>query len=91
MASFKEEIDDLKYFCSKDYRNSGDQEKKNSNMYRLLMVAWILMLVNIIPLILTWTVFAARVPGGIRLIYTIVSIVFLVIGIAAWFIVTKEN
>lgn len=90
MSSFRDEIDDLKYFISKDYRSQGNKEKANCRMYRILVVAWILMLVNIIPLVLTWTVFRARVPMGLLTIYSVISLVLVLCGIGAWFIVTKK-
>lgn len=89
--SIRDELDDLKYYCSKEYRKQGSKEKANCTMYRILAIAWVLMIVNIIPLVLTWTMFKARVPFGMLMIYTIVSVVLTVCGIGAWFIVTKKS
>lgn len=89
--SFRDEIDDLKYFCSKEYRKSGSKEKSNSTLYRILAVAWVAMIVNIIPLVLVWTLFSVRVPFGLKMIYTVLSLLLAVFGIGAWFVVTKKK
>lgn len=90
MGSFRDEIDDLKYFISKEYKQQGAKEKANCRMYRILVVAWVLMIINIIPLVLTWTMFRPRIPFGLLMIYTIISAVLILCSVGAWFIVTKK-
>lgn len=87
MASFKENLDDIKYIISKDYSGS----KSTQNTYRMLVGIWVLSIILTIIVPVIWFVPTFKgIATILKIIITATYAISLIGGIALYFACAKE-